>query len=306
MAASNEQNRDMPLLLVYQRMWGGPLGAERNALLPHWEFTEDRSRLAEADVVVFHLPDLDVLTFARLRKRPGQYWVGWTMEASAHHPQQRAEVVQRRLDLSMDHRLTSDVPVPYVLRFASELTRRPLPIPSTRPGTIAAFISSPANASGRIEYLSALMRHVPVDSYGFVLNTVLDRGGDDGSPLAKQRVLADHRYAIAFENACEDGYVTEKIYDALLAGAIPIYLGAAIPEELLPARDCYVDASSRSPAELAAELARIDQDPAALAALHAWRTLPLPPGLPKLAARLAEHPFTRLCRVADERFGSGC
>jgi len=285
-------------------MWGAPLGAERDALVPPWEFTEDRTRLAEADVVVFHLPDLDVLAFTRLRKRPGQCWVGWTMEASTYYPQQRAEVVQRRLDLSMDHRLISDVPVPYVLRFTTELTRRPLPPAATLPGTIAAFISSTANASGRIEYLSALMRHLPIDSYGSVLNTMQGRQRDDGSPAAKQHVLSEHRYALAFENAREDGYVTEKLYDALVAGAVPIYLGAAIPEDLLPAVGCYIDASSKSPADLAAELTRIDRDEEAFAALHAWRNLAPAPGLVALAARLSDHPFARLCRLAEGRLGS--
>lgn len=34
-----------------------------------------------------------------------------------------------------------------------------------------------------------------------------------------------YMFHLAFENTYEDGYVTEKLFDSLLAGSIPIYLG---------------------------------------------------------------------------------
>ncbi|KAG5485266.1 hypothetical protein CUR178_06629 [Leishmania enriettii] len=39
-------------------------------------------------------------------------------------------------------------------------------------------------------------------------------------------VFRKYRYALPFENSIEDDYVTEKVYNALLSGALPLYIGA--------------------------------------------------------------------------------
>jgi hypothetical protein len=45
-------------------------------------------------------------------------------------------------------------------------------------------------------------------------------------PLDKVHVLGDYRFSLCFENTEFAGYVTEKIFDCLVAGNIPVYLGA--------------------------------------------------------------------------------
>eukprot|EP01048_Picozoa_sp_COSAG05_P005176 COSAG05_NODE_301_length_11860_cov_30.927812_3_plen_348_part_00 len=47
-------------------------------------------------------------------------------------------------------------------------------------------------------------------------------------------VLRRYRFYLAFENTCEPGYITEKVYNALDAGAIPVYLGAPDVELYVP------------------------------------------------------------------------
>jgi hypothetical protein len=41
----------------------------------------------------------------------------------------------------------------------------------------------------------------------------------------KREVISNFAFNMAFENSYEDGYVTEKPFDALLSGSVPIYLG---------------------------------------------------------------------------------
>jgi hypothetical protein len=51
------------------------------------------------------------------------------------------------------------------------------------------------------------------------------------------RKLRKYRFSMAFENNVMDGYVSEKIFNALLAGAIPIYFGTSEIERWInPAR----------------------------------------------------------------------
>jgi len=42
----------------------------------------------------------------------------------------------------------------------------------------------------------------------------------------KIEVLSQYKFTFAFENTISPGYVTEKIFDAMFAGSVPIYFGA--------------------------------------------------------------------------------
>ncbi|OWA36324.1 hypothetical protein B9G55_10400 [Saccharibacillus sp. O16] len=57
----------------------------------------------------------------------------------------------------------------------------------------------------------------------------------------KNEVLNRYRFAICYENAEHiHGYITEKIFDCLLAGCIPVYWGAPNISEIVP-KDCFID-----------------------------------------------------------------
>jgi hypothetical protein len=57
----------------------------------------------------------------------------------------------------------------------------------------------------------------------------------------KHSTLQSYRFAICFENARDiPGYVTEKIFDCLMAGCVPVYWGAPDINDRIP-KDCFVD-----------------------------------------------------------------
>ena len=57
----------------------------------------------------------------------------------------------------------------------------------------------------------------------------------------KYEAMSRYRFAICYENMVLDGWVTEKLFDCLYAGVVPIYLGAPdIDTAVDPA--CYIDA----------------------------------------------------------------
>ncbi|WP_374334978.1 glycosyltransferase family 10 domain-containing protein [Leeia sp.] len=61
-----------------------------------------------------------------------------------------------------------------------------------------------------------------------------------GACESKYTVLGGYDFALCFENMTMQGYVTEKIFDCLYAGTIPVYLGASDIASLIP-EACYVD-----------------------------------------------------------------
>lgn len=93
-----------------------------------------------------------------------------------------------------------------------------------------AFIVSNPNNSVRnqaFEMIHSKVGHV--DSAGRYRNNCGDAIfaglGGGGGELAKVKFLEDYRYNITYENGYGEGYVTEKLFHAKVAGCIPIYWG---------------------------------------------------------------------------------
>lgn len=61
-----------------------------------------------------------------------------------------------------------------------------------------------------------------------------------GACSSKYEVLSQYKFCLCFENMAMKGYVTEKIFDCLYAGTIPLYLGATDIQDLIP-EDVYID-----------------------------------------------------------------
>jgi hypothetical protein len=57
---------------------------------------------------------------------------------------------------------------------------------------------------------------------------------------SKYEILSKYKFSLCFENMTMKGYVTEKIFDCIYAGTIPLYLGASDIQNLIPT-DVYID-----------------------------------------------------------------
>ena len=77
----------------------------------------------------------------------------------------------------------------------------------------------------RVNFVKQLMSYKKVDCPGLSQNNIKAweyRGGLD----SKYNFIKSYKFTVAFENEIASDYVTEKIYDALLVGSIPIYRGS--------------------------------------------------------------------------------
>lgn len=61
-----------------------------------------------------------------------------------------------------------------------------------------------------------------------------------GACASKFEVLQRYEFCLCFENMAMNGYITEKIFDCLYAGTIPLYLGASDITKYIPP-NVYVD-----------------------------------------------------------------
>lgn len=88
----------------------------------------------------------------------------------------------------------------------------------------------------------AIQKFHPVDCPGRVLNNRIntsDRYTEDWHQQ-KNQMLSSYKYCLACENSHMPGYITEKFWDCLGAGTIPIYLGAPDIASFV-SDECYVD-----------------------------------------------------------------
>jgi hypothetical protein len=141
------------------------------------------------------------------------------------------------------------------------------------------------------------MRHIAVDSYGRCLrNRTLPR--DDGRET-KLATIARYKFTLAFENSIARDYVTEKFFDPLVAGSVPVYLGAPEVAAFAPGERCYIDATDfDGPAALARHLQRVAADKEAYAQLLAWKADGPDAAFRALVARTAPDLLGRLAALA--------
>lgn len=293
------------LILFYSTLWGVPWENIRCDAPAGFVFTRDRRRLAEADAVVFHLPDLRQQLEGDLEKREGQIWVAWSLESEENYPWlMKDEEVRSYFDLWMGYHQTDDVlHTYYTFIDRKALTSLPAGLPSLNKACL--FISSPFNQSHRLEYVRELMKYTGIDSYGKVLHNK-DLGGPDKGTSTLMSVMADYKFVLAFENTCSPDYVTEKFFNPLLAGTVPVYLGAPNVCEFAPGTGCFLDVSSfDSPAALADFMNRCYADEALYSRFHAWREKPLLPTFVEKLREVEIHPFIRLCRKIEEMKNAG-
>lgn len=92
--------------------------------------------------------------------------------------------------------------------------------------------------------------------------------------------------------------MTEKFYDPLIAGSVPVYLGAPNVRDFAPADHCYIDVTDfAGPGELAAFLRDLAGDPQRYQRYLAWKRDGVPnPGFAALMARFRDGGACRLCR----------
>lgn len=257
----------------------------------------DHDSLPSASAVVFHVPTLRRLP--RI-KAPGQRWVAWSMESDVNYPALTDPALGAVFDLSMTYRRDADVWAPYLppsgypphdglaglraWRAADDLA------------PVVYIASNQATATRRDVLVSVLMEHLRVDSYGKSLNN-RSWERDEGRPTLRA-TIARYPFTIAIENSISVDYVTEKFFEPLQLGSVPVYLGAPNIEDFAPDKDCFVDIRKFSgPAALAAYLLEATEDDTTYARHHRWRTEGTSPRYRALADIVAVHALCRLARL---------
>lgn len=151
-----------------------------------------------------------------------------SMESSHYYAENNVDIARRRgYKIVMTTSLSSDVPVGY-FSWAEYDIMAPVG-PKTADALAAAFISNCGARNFRLQALEMLEKlQVKIDSYGSC------HRNKDGN-VNKVETLKRYKFSLAFENSNEEDYVTEKFFQSLVAGTIPVVVGAPNIQDFAPA-----------------------------------------------------------------------
>jgi glycoprotein 3-alpha-L-fucosyltransferase len=184
--------------------------------------------------------------------------------------------------------LSSDVPVGY-FSWAEYDIMAPVP-PKTEEALAAAFISNCGARNFRLQALEMLENlDVKIDSYGSC------HRNRDGK-VDKVETLKRYKFSLAFENSNEEDYVTEKFFQSLVAGSIPVVVGAPNIQEFSPAEGAILHIKELDDvASVAKTMKNIASNPDAFNQSLRWKYDGPSDSFKALIDMAAVHSSCRLC-----------
>mmetsp|Transcript_11593 Transcript_11593/g.18579 ORF Transcript_11593/g.18579 Transcript_11593/m.18579 type:complete len:446 (+) Transcript_11593:105-1442(+) len=209
-------------------------------------------------------------------------------------------------DISGNTRFTSVVPVPYADWFAFGFNE-PLEWPKTADALAAAYISN-CGFHKRNAMVDDLQKHgVSVFSYG---NCVHNRNENDEPKVAKANQrgarkinnLKRFKFSLAFENSETDDYVTEKFFGSLVAGTIPVVIGAPNVRFFAPHPHSFIHSNDfKGAKELASYLKYLDQNDTAWKEYLTWKRDGYSDDFKALVDTTTTHSLCRRCIMVGDQ-----
>ncbi|NP_571484.2 alpha(1,3)fucosyltransferase gene 1 [Danio rerio] len=224
--------------------------------------TDDRSMIQKAHGVMFHHRDLS----ADLPQPPRpafQKWIWWNMESPSNsHPN---SLINDGFNLTSSFRKDSDIPVPYGRLIDATDEQKNFTIPK-KDKLVCWIVSNFQEHHKRSQYYNELVKHIKVEAYGGHFNNRVN-DEDYGN------VVSSCKFYLSFENSIHRDYFTEKLFNPLALGTVPVVLGPSRDnyEEFIP-RDAFIHVDDfPTPKELADHLKLLDQNEEQYRQYFSWR-----------------------------------
>jgi len=282
------------MMLLYNFKSGFDLLLKKEDVPNDWVITTDHRFFKQADAVVFHLPNLNKYLDNDLVKPTKQIWICWNMEAQNDCPFLNNTEVRELFDLWMGYKQYNNVLYPfYRYEYIDYFTRKLINKPQQNK-TLMVFPNKSYEKNYR-SYLEVLQGNIEIEW------TNIDFNNSNNIQLNYRTAFQYYKFVIVLENAIETDYVTETFFNVLLAGSVPIYLGAPNVEDFAPGDNCFVDMRQfEDPQSLADFIKKCYEDDQLYAKLFEWRNQPLRQSFVRKMEEQKEHPLVRLCRKVDE------
>jgi hypothetical protein len=285
-------------VLFYNKFFGEIRTVSHEENYPGVHYFSDRSRLQQADAVLFHLPEF--MNWGDLIKPEGQIWIGESWESEINYPHIVDPEFMQRIDIRTTYQQDSEVPGSYLKQSFLEEMRNPVQSKTDSP-LASCLISNQGTVQAHIrgEFIRELTKWMPVDFYGsFMNNKIIPNDTGRGSKL---EVISKYKFNLAFENSRARDYVTEKFFDPFCAGTVPVYWGAPNIKEFAPGEHSFIHVDDyKDPQELAEYLIHLSTDAEQYNDYFRWKSQPLAPHFMRLLETEEYEMYYRLGKKITE------
>lgn len=230
-------------------------------------------------------------------KHPRDVWGLYTDESPLNWPSLTSPDFMHWFDLLFVGSEAADATtgigdLPY-LHWLWERRPQPLRVKGRADAAPTLYLQSHQNVpSKRDDYVRALMKHTKIDACGSSLRNkeppkwlprLAPGQGVDVWASAVLDFMGSYKFTLAFENANCEGYISEKLWRALVAGSVPIYMGDPSAKKWMWADKIAIFVTDfESPKSLAEYINYLDRNDTAYLEYMEWKFKPLP-GDSKLA-----------------------
>ena len=190
----------------------------------------------KADALWYHIPQQNQEI---LKHHPSQLSIVASMESAVNYPSLADKTHMNKFDLKMTYELDSDAIMSYFCRNYMDEVRTIEPVPFEDKLDAVVFLASNCNdRSGRRQIVEKLIElKVPVHARGRCLNNM---------PLSPRsipnvKVMKEYKFCVVMENSRAQDYISEKLFEAMKSGCLPIYYGAPNIEDFIPLPDAIID-----------------------------------------------------------------
>ncbi|XP_039537339.1 4-galactosyl-N-acetylglucosaminide 3-alpha-L-fucosyltransferase 9-like [Pimephales promelas] len=283
-----EKEEPETIILIWMWPFGvsfglGPCSSAYN--IHGCRLTDDRSLYNQAHGVMIHHRDIrgDLSNMPKLPRPAYQKWIWWNMESptnSALHPP-----LKDLFNLTSSYRRDSDIPVPY--GWLSEATEEEKNYTIPKKDKLVCWVVSHYNPNfRRSQYFNELVKYINVDAYGGHFNKPMSN--DDYINL-----MHTCKFYLSFENSIHRDYITEKVFNPLRIGTVPVVIGPPREnyEQLIPSEAFIHVDDFPSPKELADHLKLMDQNEDLYRQYFTWRK--------HFISKRTSFGLAHACRVCD-------
>ena len=284
----NITTRNYPVIIYWTTVFGRQVNANDNTTWPFFytgdecpakcTLTTDHGMINKASAIIIHARDIDKMPSQDKIQRKNVRWILHSNESPKFTPALNSAKIMAKFNFYLSYRPDSD----FLLSLFSKPLLRPLPVPFTKKRKTLAVALYSHCEDVRTEYLIALMKEMEVDSYGSCLhNTDLPK---DIGPRNMQRfsniskhfinLYKTYKFTIVFMNSDCDYFVDEKLFYALSAGSVPVFMGTAKIREFLPGylRDAIIEVRNfQTPKALANYMRKLATDEKAYNRFLRWK-----------------------------------
>ena len=238
--------------------------------------TANRELLNASRAVLFHTFRLD--KFIEDLPTASHEWQDWILYTREPPYEIRAlDHFRDKFTILIHHRRDADITSGY--GYFEKLSKKELIRSRTKPtinhaenktGLVSWIVSNCKAPSKRNLYVKELMKYIPVDVFGRCSNKLIGTHRHDvGYEYLKR--IKEYKFYLAFENQICRDYITEKVWNPLRLGTIPVVLGGTNYKEYL-VDNSYIDVRDfPSPKSLANHIRRLDVEDREYNEYFEWR-----------------------------------